>query len=113
MGRTTENVELMRTPLVYLIQIKNPNPRGFYGIDPVLLDENGKEIVGNPAKGNLCIRHPWPGLTRTIHNNHDRYFETYFKNFPGLYETGDAAMRDENGRLQIAGRMDDIINIGN
>lgn len=86
--------------------------RGFYGIDPVLLDEDGTEITTKPTKGNLCIRHPWPGLTRTIHNNHDRYIETYFKNYPGYYETGDAAIRDETGRLQIAGRMDDIINIG-
>lgn len=86
--------------------------RGFYGIDPVLLDEDGSEIKENSAKGNLCIRHSWPGLTRAIHKNPDRYFETYFKNYPGFYETGDAAIRDENGILQIAGRMDDIINIG-
>ena len=56
-------------------------------------------------------RNPWPGLCRNIHNDPDRYFETYFKNYPGMYETGDAAIRDADGRIQIAGRMDDIINI--
>ena len=85
--------------------------RGFYGVEPVLLDEQGQEITCNEQKGDLCIRNPWPGMARTIFNDEKRFFEAYFKRYPGLYETGDAAIRDEEGRLQITGRVDDIINI--
>ena len=85
--------------------------RGFYGVDPVLVDEQGREISANEKKGDLCIRHPVPGMARAIYKDEERFIKSYFKRYPGMYETGDAAIRDSKGRLQITGRVDDIINI--
>lgn len=82
-----------------------------YGVEPILVDENGNEVKGNPAEGNLCIKRPWPGLARTIYNDHKRYEETYFSTYPGYYFTGDGAKRDENGNYRITGRVDDVINV--
>lgn len=81
------------------------------GVDPIFVDSDGKTIEGDPAEGNLCIRTPWPGMARTIWGDHERYRQTYFSTYPGLYFTGDGAKRDEKGRLRITGRVDDVINV--
>ncbi len=79
------------------------------GVQPVLLDDNKKEIVGNPAEGRLAIAFPWPSMARTIWNNHKRFKEVYFSTFEGYYFTGDGALRDEKGNYRITGRVDDIV----
>ncbi len=79
------------------------------GIQPALMDENGKEITGNQVDGRLCIKFPWPSMARTIWGNHQRYKETYFTAFKDKYFTGDGALRDEVGYYRITGRVDDVI----
>ncbi len=79
------------------------------GIQPVLMDDKRNEIEGNQKEGSLCIKFPWPGIARTIWNDHKRYKETYFSTFPGKYFTGDGALRDEVGYYRITGRVDDIV----
>jgi len=81
----------------------------FPGIQPVLMDEEGKEIKGNQVDGRLCIKFPWPSMARTIWGNHDRYRDTYFSAFENTYFTGDGALRDETGYYRITGRVDDVI----
>ena len=81
------------------------------GVEPLLVDENGKEIFGNNVSGNLCIRKPWPGILRTTWGDHERCKQTYFSTYPGLYFTGDGALRDENGFYRITGRVDDVLNV--
>ncbi|XP_075003496.1 acetyl-coenzyme A synthetase 2-like, mitochondrial isoform X2 [Calonectris borealis] len=85
--------------------------RPFFGIVPVLMDENGKVIEGNDVSGALCIAQPWPGMARTIYGDHQRFVDAYFKAYPGYYFTGDGAYRTKQGYYQITGRMDDVINI--
>ncbi|KAM6467624.1 acetyl-coenzyme A synthetase 2-like, mitochondrial isoform 2-T2 [Liasis olivaceus] len=85
--------------------------RPFYGITPVLMDENGKVLEGNDISGALCIGQPWPGIARTIYEDHQRFVEAYFKAYPGYYFTGDAAYRTKEGYYQLTGRMDDVLNI--
>lgn len=81
------------------------------GINLLLVDQDGKEIDGNPAEGNLCIKAPWPGMARTIYADHERYSNTYFSTYKNLYFTGDGAKRDKNGNYRITGRVDDVINV--
>lgn len=81
------------------------------GVQPLLVDENGKEIPGNPAAGNLCIRAPWPSTIRTTYGDHERCFKTYFSVYKNLYFTGDGALRDEHGNYRITGRVDDVLNV--
>jgi acetyl-CoA synthetase len=81
------------------------------GVQPILVDENGKEIEGNGVNGNLCIKYPWPGIIRTTYGDHERCKSTYFSTYPGLYFTGDGCMRDEDGYYRITGRVDDVMNI--
>jgi|CXWL01.1.fsa_nt_gi acetyl-CoA synthetase len=83
----------------------------FFGIEPVLLDEAGNELLGNDVSGNLCLRRSWPGQARTIWGDHSRFRETYFSRFPGLYFTGDGCRRDEDGYYWITGRVDDVLNV--
>jgi len=87
----------------------------FFGIDLVVLDpQSGKELHAVPGKeqhGVLCIRRPWPSMTRTINGDHERYLKTYFAPYPGYYLTGDGATRDGDGYLWITGRIDDVINV--
>ncbi|MCZ6601379.1 MAG: acetate--CoA ligase [Planctomycetota bacterium] len=80
------------------------------GIQPCLVDEQGKELTGNGVSGLLCIKFPWPGLMRTVYGDHDRFHETYFARFEGKYFTGDGARRDEDGYYWITGRVDDVLN---
>ena len=83
----------------------------FFGIEPVLLLEDGQEIEGNDVSGLLAIKSSWPGQMRTIYGDQDRFIETYFKKFPGYYFTGDGAKRDEDGYYWITGRVDDVLNV--
>lgn len=82
----------------------------FFGIQPVLVDAQNNIIEG-AAEGGLFIAKPWPGMARTIYGNHERFIETYFSQHPGLYCTGDGAVRDTDGFIQITGRVDDVINV--
>ncbi|WP_196893466.1 acetate--CoA ligase [Aureivirga marina] len=79
------------------------------GVQPVLIDEKGKEIHENPAEGKLAIKFPWPSIARTIYGNHERYKKVYFSAYENYYFTGDGAYRDENGNYRITGRVDDVI----
>ena len=83
----------------------------FFGIEPILLDEAGKEIIGNDVSGLLAIKSSWPGQMRTVYGDHKRFIETYFSQFPGYYFTGDGAKRDKDGYYWITGRVDDVLNI--
>ncbi|MBN93722.1 MAG: acetate--CoA ligase [Deltaproteobacteria bacterium] len=83
----------------------------FFGIEPVLVDDEGAVIEGNGVSGNLCLRRPWPGQARTIYGDHQRFHDTYFGPFPGLYFTGDGCRRDEDGYYWITGRVDDVLNV--
>lgn len=79
------------------------------GIQPTLMDENANEIKGNQVEGRLCIKFPWPSIARTIYGDHERYRETYFSTYKGMYFTGDGARRDAVGYYRITGRVDDVI----
>jgi acetyl-CoA synthetase len=81
------------------------------GVEPLLVDENGVEIKGNPASGNLCIRSPWPAIIRTTYGDHERCRQAYFATYDNLYFTGDGALRDEEGNYRITGRVDDVLNV--
>ncbi len=82
-----------------------------FGIEPVLVDQEGTVLEGNNVSGYLCIARPWPGQARTIHGNHQRFLETYFSQYPPFYFTGDGCRRDEDGYYWITGRVDDVINV--
>lgn len=81
------------------------------GVEPILVDEKGVEQTESEARGNLCIKTPWPALARTIYGDHERYKQTYFSTYKGLYFTGDGAKREKNGYFKITGRVDDVINV--
>ena len=80
------------------------------GVKPLLVDEKGVPLEG-AAQGNLCISDSWPGQMRTVYGDHERFFQTYFSTYPGLYFTGDGCRRDEDGYYWITGRVDDVINV--
>ena len=80
------------------------------GIKPLLVDSEGSELVG-AISGNLCLASSWPGQMRTLWGDHDRFFQTYFTAYPGLYFTGDGCRRDEDDYYWITGRVDDVINV--
>jgi acetyl-CoA synthetase len=81
------------------------------GVQPVLLDSEGKEIMGNDVEGYLCIKHPWPSIIRTTYGDHERCRINYFAAYKGYYFTGDGARRDADGMYRIIGRVDDVINV--
>lgn len=81
------------------------------GIQPVLVDEQGREITGNDVSGNLCIRFPWPSMIRTTYGDHERCRVNYFATYDDMYFTGDGCYRDENGYYRITGRVDDVLNV--
>ena len=83
----------------------------FFGVEPVLLEEDGKEIEGNDVSGLLAIKASWPGQMRTVYGDRKRFIDTYFKMYPGYYFTGDGARRDEEGYYWITGRVDDVMNV--
>jgi acetyl-CoA synthetase len=108
----TENGGHMITPIAGITPLK-PGYASFPlpGIQPVLVDEQGKEIEGNGVSGNLCIKFPWPGILRTTYGDHERCRQTYFSTYPGMYFTGDGCLRDEDGYYRITGRVDDVLNV--
>lgn len=82
----------------------------FFGIVPALVDSEGKVLEGE-AEGNLVITRPWPGQMRTVYGDHQRFKDTYFSTYPGMYFTGDGARRDSDGYYWITGRVDDVLNV--
>ena len=106
----TETGGIMITPIPFVTPTKPTYATlPFIGIQPALMDEQGKELKGNQVEGRLCIKFPWPSMARTIWGNHERYRDTYFTAFENKYFTGDGALRDEVGYYRITGRVDDVI----
>ena len=107
----TETGGIMITPLPGATRTKPGSAtRPFFGIQPLLVDSDGNELEG-AAGGNLCIKHPWPGQMRTVYGDHERFIQTYFSTYKGLYFTGDGCRRDEDGYYWITGRVDDVLNV--
>ena len=101
----------MITPLPGATDLKPGSAtRPFFGVQPALLDEQGREIEG-PGQGVLVIKAPWPSQIRTVYGDHQRLVDTYFSAYPGYYFTGDGARRDEDGYYWITGRVDDVLNV--
>ncbi|MCG9132769.1 acetate--CoA ligase [Candidatus Poribacteria bacterium] len=108
----TETGGILMTPLPAATPLKPGSATfPFFGIEPVILDEEGNEVEGNPATGYLCIKTAWPGVMRTVYGDHERFLDTYFRRFPGYYMTGDGVLRDEDGYYWITGRVDDVLNV--
>ena len=107
----TETGGILITPLPGATRTKPGSAtRPFFGIQPLLVDGDGNELEG-AASGNLCIKHPWPGQMRTVYGDHERFIQTYFSTYKGLYFTGDGCRRDEDGYYWITGRVDDVLNV--
>ena len=107
----TETGGILITPLPGATPTKPGSAtRPFFGIQPLLVDGDGNELEG-AASGNLCIKHPWPGQMRTVYGDHERFIQTYFSTYKGLYFTGDGCRRDEDGYYWITGRVDDVLNV--
>ena len=107
----TETGGHMLTPLPGAIDLKPGSATvPFFGVEPALLDADGKEVEG-AGEGNLVIKSSWPGQLRTLYGDHDRLIETYFSTYPGYYFAGDGARRDEDGYYWITGRVDDVLNV--
>lgn len=83
----------------------------FFGVVPLLLDEKGEEITDHEQEGTLCFKHVWPGLARTIYNDHLCYLETYFRKYPGTFCTYERGQRDAKGHYRITGRADEVIHV--
>lgn len=108
----TETGGILITPLPGAVDIKpGMATLPFFGVHPVLVDDEGKEFTDTVASGALCIKIPWPGIMRGVFGDPKRFQETYFEQFPGYYVTGDGCRRDKDGYYQITGRIDDVINV--
>ena len=108
----TETGGIMITPLPGATPVKPGSATfPFFGVNPVVLDDQGKELEGNDVSGLLAIKTPWPSMARTIYGDHERYMQTYLSPFKGYYFTGDGCRRDEDGYYWITGRVDDVINV--
>ena len=107
----TETGAAMLTPLPGATQLKPGSAtRPFFGIQPALVDDEGRILEG-VGEGNLVILDSWPGQARTVYGDHERFVQTYFSSFKGMYTTGDGARRDQDGYYWITGRVDDVINV--
>jgi acetyl-CoA synthetase len=107
----TETGGILITPIPGATPLKPGSAtRPFFGIEPVIVDNDGKRVDG-PGEGNLCLARAWPGMMRTVFGDHSRFVATYFSTFPGLYFTGDGVRRDEDGFYWLTGRVDDVINV--
>jgi acetyl-CoA synthetase len=107
----TETGGFLITPFPGAMKIKPGSATlPFFGVEPVLVDEDGVKIEG-PGVGNLCVARPWPGIMRGVYGDQERFKDTYFVQYPGLYFTGDGCRRDEDGYHWITGRVDDVINV--
>ncbi|HET9064849.1 MAG TPA: acetate--CoA ligase, partial [Gemmatimonadales bacterium] len=107
----TETGGILITPLAGAVDLKPGSATlPFFGIEPAIVDNDGKVLDG-ACEGNLVMLDSWPGQTRTLFGDHQRFIDTYFKTFPGMYTTGDGARRDEDGYYWITGRVDDVLNV--
>ena len=107
----TETGGILITPLPGATDLKPGSAtRPFFGVQPEIVDPEGKFLEG-AAEGYLVIKDAWPGMLRTVYGDHERFIQTYFSNYKGLYFTGDGARRDEDGYYWITGRVDDVINV--
>jgi acetyl-CoA synthetase len=107
----TETGGILITPLPGATDLKPGSAtKPFFGIQPALVDDKGNILEGE-ASGNLVILDSWPGQMRTLYGDHQRFVDTYFSQFPGMYCTGDGARRDADGYYWITGRVDDVINV--
>ena len=107
----TETGAHMLTPLPGAMAMKPGSATlPFFGVEPVLLDTDGNEIQGE-GEGLLMIKRSWPSQIRSVFNNHQRCIDTYFKDYPNYYLTGDGARRDKDGYFWITGRVDDVLNV--
>jgi len=107
----TETGGHMITPLPGATRLKPGSATlPFFGVVPALVDNEGNLLEG-PGSGNLVITRPWPGQMRTVYGDHQRFIDTYFKTYPGMYFSGDGARRDEDGYYWITGRVDDVLNV--
>jgi acetyl-CoA synthetase len=108
----TETGGIMITPLPGATDLKPGSATlPFFGVEPGLMDEDGKLITDREASGYLVIQRAWPGQIRTVYGDHQRTIDTYYSQYPGYYFTGDAARRDEDGYYWITGRVDDVMNV--
>jgi acetyl-CoA synthetase len=107
----TETGGILITPLPGATEMKPGSAmQPFFGIKPALVDADGKYVEGE-GSGNLVLADSWPGQMRTVYGDHQRFVDTYFKTYPGVYCTGDGARRDAQGDWWITGRVDDVINV--
>jgi acetyl-CoA synthetase len=108
----TETGGILITPLPGATALKPGSAtRPFFGVKPVVVDAEGKILEG-ATEGNLCLQEPgWPGQMRTVYGDHERFVQTYFSTYQGMYFTGDGCRRDEDGYYWITGRVDDVINV--
>jgi acetyl-CoA synthetase len=108
----TETGGILITPLPGVTPTKPGSATlPFFGVKPILMDADGKQLDGNDVSGALCMGAPWPGQARTVWGDHQRFKETYFSQYPGYYFTGDGCHRDEDGYYWITGRIDDVLNV--
>ncbi|MEE9572855.1 MAG: acetate--CoA ligase, partial [Candidatus Neomarinimicrobiota bacterium] len=108
----TETGGILITPLPGATPIKPGSATlPFFGVEPVILNEEGKEMEGNGVSGLLAIKAAWPGMMRTLYGDFERFKQSYFALYPGYYFTGDGARRDEDGYYWITGRVDDVLNV--
>jgi len=107
----TETGGILITPLPGATKLKPGSATvPFFGVIPQIVDPEGNELQG-PCSGNLCVADSWPGQTRTIYGDHERFVQTYFSTYIGRYFTGDGCRRDADGYYWITGRVDDVINV--
>ncbi|MCK6512512.1 acetate--CoA ligase [Myxococcota bacterium] len=107
----TETGGIMISPLPGAIATKPTKATlPFFGVKPAIVDEKG-QILDGPCEGILTMLEPWPGIMRTVYGDHERFKQTYFSMFSGMYFTGDGCIRDEDGYYRITGRVDDVINV--
>ena len=107
----TETGGILITPLPGATRLKPGSAtRPFFGIVPAIVNSEG-EVLEGEAEGNLIITRSWPGQMRTVYGDHQRFIDTYLKNYPGNYFTGDGVRRDADGYYWITGRVDDVINV--
>jgi acetyl-CoA synthetase len=107
----TETGGILITPLPGAARLKPGSAtRPFFGVKPALVNEQGQMLDG-AASGNLVLLDSWPGQMRTVYGDHARFFDTYFRAYPGMYFTGDGCRRDEDGYYWITGRVDDVLNV--
>ena len=108
----TETGGILITPLPGVTPTKPGSATlPFFGVKPLLVDDQGRRLEGDDVSGNLCLERTWPGQARTVYGDHERFHSTYFTQFDGLYFTGDGCRRDADGYYWITGRVDDVINV--